>query len=228
MADLEERGLVLDSIFYEVPALRILQGVYLRVEPGEVCSLFGRNGSGKSTLLKVGAGQVNPSSGLVIIDGVRFHKKSLRRRFSKIAYLPQDSMLPGDLKVGRLMAAFPNAAHLTEDDIVERLLSRRVRELSGGERRYLEIQLLLHLERAYVLMDEPFTGVEPHLVDSISQLLTEAARQGVGFLITDHYHHYTLPITDNAYVMTNKQCQHLEQNRDLREQLEAHGYLSVR
>ena len=227
MADLEERGFVLDSIFYEVPELRILQGVYLRVEPGEVCSLFGRNGSGKSTLLKVGAGQISPSSGLIIIDGERFHKTSLRRRFSKIAYLPQDSMLPSDLKVRRLMAAFPNAARLTKDAVIEGLLLRRVGELSGGERRYLEIQLLLSLERAYVLMDEPFTGVEPHLVDGISQVLTRAARQGVGFLITDHYHHYTLPITDDAYVMKDRQCRHLEKGRDLREQLEAHGYLRV-
>ena len=226
MVDLENRGLVLDSIFYEVPGLRILQGVYLKVEPGRICGLFGRNGCGKSTLLKVGAGQVKPSSGLVIIDGVRFHKKSLQRRFEKIAYLPQDAMLPGDRKVERLIAAFPDASHLKEDNVLERLLSNRVGEISGGERCYLEIQLLLSLRRSYVLLDEPFTGVEPQLVDHLARLLTKAAGRGVGFLITDHYHQYTLPLVDDAYVMVEKQCRRLARDRDMRVQLEEYNYLS--
>ncbi|MCH8962990.1 MAG: ATP-binding cassette domain-containing protein [Bacteroidetes bacterium] len=89
-----DQALVLDTIFYEAPALRILQGAYLKVEPGQICGLFGRNGSGKTTLLKVAAGQIRPASGLVIIDGERFAAPQRRRRFAKLAYLPQTPMLP--------------------------------------------------------------------------------------------------------------------------------------
>ena len=91
--DAQERALILDAIFYEVPSLRILQGAYLKVMPGQICGIFGRNGSGKTTLLKVAAGQIRPASGLVIIDGERFAAPQRRRRFAKLAYLPQTPMM---------------------------------------------------------------------------------------------------------------------------------------
>ena len=98
LTDPPERALILDAIFYEVPALRILQGVYLKVVPGQICGLFGRNGSGKTTLLKVAAGQIRPASGLVIIDGERFAALQRRCRFAKLAYLPQTPMLPPPMR----------------------------------------------------------------------------------------------------------------------------------
>lgn len=89
--------------------MRILQGAYLRVEPGQICGLFGRNGSGKTTLLKVATGQIRPASGLVIIDGERFAAPQRRCRFAKLAYLPQTPMLPPDMRVETLIRSFPNA-----------------------------------------------------------------------------------------------------------------------
>ena len=217
---------MLDSIFFEVPRLRILQGAYLKVTPGSICGLFGRNGSGKSTLLKVASGQIAPTSGLTIIDGERLHKKDLSRRFAKIAYLPQDSMLPGDMAVKRLIKSFPGPSrHLSHDAIIVDIVGKRIDELSVGKRRYLEIRLLLSLNRAYVLLDEPFTGVEPLMIERIAEIIIAAAKQGRGFLLTDHYQQYTIPIVDDAYLMMNKQCRHLARTSDLKEQLQVFGYL---
>jgi lipopolysaccharide export system ATP-binding protein len=224
---LEEKGFILDGIFYEVSQLQILQGVFLKVEPGKICGLFGRNGSGKSTLLKIAAGQMAPSGGLTVIDSERMHKKSLKYRFTKISYLPQDSMLPKEMSVKQLIRSFPgNMSCLLEDSFISGLLGKRIGELSTGKRRYLEIQLLLSLDRAYVLLDEPFTGIEPLLIDRITDRITHLAAQGRGFLLTDHYKHYSIPIVDDAYLMINKQCRHLNLSLDLRGQLQDYGYLN--
>lgn len=225
MDDAALNGLILDGIFYEIPQLRILQGVYLKVSPGKVCSLFGRNGSGKTTLLRIAAGQIAPRSGLLIVDGIRFHKKSLRRRFQHLAYLPQNSITPDDMRVARIVAAFPSASHLVKDELISPRLGNQIGDLSGGERRYLETMLLLSLKRKYLLLDEPFTGVEPKLIERISKRIADAARTGVGVLLTDHYHQYALEIADDAYLMKGKQCKPL--SGDFRVDLEHHGYLPV-
>lgn len=226
MDKIDDRGLVLDGVFYETPQYQILQGACLKVISGAICSLFGRNGSGKSTLLKVAAGEITPASGLTIIDGERFYKKELCRRFEKISYLPQDSMLPPDMKANRLIRSFPTASHfLSNDPIIGELVGKRIDELSTGKRRYLEIRLLLSLEREYVLLDEPFTRVEPIMIEQIENLIIAAAKQGKGLLLTDHYYRNTIPIVNDAYLMMHKQCIHLDPAVDLREQLREYGYV---
>ena len=225
MADLNDTGLILDGIFYRVPALSILQGAYLRVAPGAICALFGRNGSGKSTLLKVAAGQVNADSGIVIVDEERLYKKSIKQRFLKVAYVPQDSMLPADMKVKALVRSFPGAIGLLDDPLIAPKKNERAGNLSGGQRRYLEVRLVLSLNRPFILLDEPFTGIEPLIIDQISSLIVEAARNGIGFLITDHYYQYLLEIADDAYVMVNKQCKHLDGEGTLSVQLQQMGYM---
>ena len=175
----DDAALILDGIFYRVPALDILKGVHLKAQPGAVTGLFGRNGSGKTTLLKVAAGQIQPNSGLTIIDGDRLHKRSKWTRFAKVAYLPQESMLPSDV-TGRTLV---QSASLSSPQIPDRLssaLDQKVRTLSGGERRLLEVAIILGLERDYVLLDEPFTGVEPILIDAIGRRIEQAAAEGTG------------------------------------------------
>ena len=225
MATLNEAGLILDGIFYQVPTLRILQGAYLRVAPGSICALFGRNGSGKSTLLKVAAGQIEADTGIVIVDGVRLYKKLIRKRFAKIAYLPQDSMLPGDIKVKGLVKSFSIAKDVLKDPVIKPIQHQRVGNLSVGQRRYLEVSLLLSLGRPYMLLDEPFTGIEPLMIDHISSLIANAAQEGTGILVTDHYYQYLLDIAEDAYVMVNKRCKHLDGQKSLEIQLQELGYM---
>ncbi|WP_263784507.1 ATP-binding cassette domain-containing protein [Salinibacter grassmerensis] len=218
-----DAALVLDGVFYRVPGLSILQGVHLKASAGAVTGLFGRNGSGKTTLLKVAAGQIQPNSGLTIIDGTRLHKPSKRQRFAKIAYLPQASMLPADASV----QALARSAGLSPDQVPDRLassLNQKVRTLSGGERRLLEVAIVLGLERDYVLLDEPFTGVEPLLIDAIGRRIEQAAAQGTGVLLTDHYHQHVMPLADDAYVLRQKQCAPLNGDAALHDQLVEMGY----
>ena len=216
------RGLVLDSIFYSVPSLNILQGAYLKVRPGSICALFGRNGSGKTTLLRVAAGQIRAASGLTIIDGDRLRKFARQRRFKSLAYLAQKSMLPPDITVAALIRAV-GPRKLRHDALLRKVLPRRIEELSGGERRYLEVALVLGLGRSYVLLDEPFSGVEPAIIDRISDKIRSAANAGAGILITDHYYRYVLPLADNAYLMRQKQCFPLK--GDVRAELSRFGYM---
>jgi lipopolysaccharide export system ATP-binding protein len=221
-----ERGLTLDAICWNVSGCPILRGVYLHVAPGRICGLFGRNGSGKSTVLKVAAGQLRATSGLVILDGERFHTPSRRRRFARLAYLPQDSMLPDELRVSRVIRSFPRSARsLLTDDVLAEVLPLRVGELSGGRRRYLELRLILSLERDYLLLDEPFTGVDPMMIELLSELMREAARLGAGVLITDHIHRAVSRIVSDAYLIASGVCRGLDGTAALEPQLKDLGYL---
>lgn len=217
-------ALIVDGVFYRVPSLAILQGVHLKAQAGRVTALFGRNGSGKTTLLKIASGQLQPNSGITIIDGNRLHRPSKRTRYTRLAYLPQESMLPADVTVQTLL----RSAGLSSTQLPGRLSGRadqRVHTLSGGERRLLEVEIVLGLERDYVLLDEPFTGVEPILIDAIGERIERAAAQGVGILLTDHYHRHVMPLADDAYVLWQKQCYPLDEDASIREQLVDMGYL---
>jgi lipopolysaccharide export system ATP-binding protein len=220
----ETDALIVDGVFYRVPSLAILQGVHLKAQARQVTALFGRNGSGKTTLLKIASGQLQPNSGITIIDGNRLHKPSKRTRYARLAYLPQDSMLPADVTVQTLV----RSAALAPSQVPDRLSDRAgqpVRTLSGGERRLLEVAIVLGLDRDYVLLDEPFTGVEPLLIDAIGERIERAAARGIGVLLTDHYHQHVTPLADNAYVLWQKQCYPLDGTASLHDQLVQMGYL---
>ena len=217
-------ALIVDGVFYGVSSLNILKGTHLKARAGRITALFGRNGSGKTTLLKIASGQLRPDSGITIIDGTRLHRPSKRTRYANIAYLPQDSMLPTDVAVRRLV----RSADLAPSQVPDRLqdkTGRRVRTLSGGERRLLEVAIVLGLDRDYVLLDEPFTGVEPILIDAIGERIKQAAAEGAGILLTDHYHQHVTPLADDAYVLWQKQTYRLDGDTSIRAQLDDLGYL---
>ena len=137
---------MLDSIFYRVPGLKILDGAYLEAHPGKVTALIGRNGAGKSTLLKIAAGQLKAASGITLLHGERIHAKSLKKRFRSIGYLPQKSMLPANMKVRKILRLIPGSASAEGVSFFEKLHNQKARELSGGERRLLEMLLLFSLK----------------------------------------------------------------------------------
>lgn len=221
-----EEALVLDNIFYAHGAVSILEGVYMKALPARVCGLFGRGGSGKSTILKVAAGQIRALSGATIIDGRRFMEPSRYARFQRIAYLPQDPMLPDHYKVGSLVHAFPESVHRAlENPVLSKLKTQRVGQLSGGERRYLELQIVLNLGRRYVLLDEPFTGIAPLLVEQMVCAIEGAAESGVGIVIADHDYRSLLQIVQDAYIVRNKQCRAIKAGAELARNLESNGYL---
>lgn len=197
--------LILDSIFYYYKNLEVLKGVYLEVEKGKITCLIGRNGSGKSTLFKVASGQLHTENGLIHINGDRFHKPSKKERFEHIAYLPQKSFLPRSLIVRELI----DEDRFQQDEIILRITNNKIKELSTGERRYVEILFVLSLNRDFVLLDEPFTGLSPILIEKVIEHIQEVKKQGKGVLISDHYMRYIVDIGDTFYLLEDGQIKPL-------------------
>lgn len=203
-------SLILESIFFTVPGLSILEGVYLKVKPGSVTAVIGRKGAGKSTLLKIAAGQLQAESGVTIIDGDRIHNKSLKKRFQKISYLPQKPTPPVDISVNHLIKSFSSAVDIVTGPFINKRRQQKIPELSSGEKRLLEISLLFSLNRKYILLDEPFRGVEPYIAEQIIERINNEAQKGRGILLTNHQHRYVTQVADEAYLLLNKQCYELE------------------
>lgn len=202
--------LILDSIFFYYPELKVLKGCYLEVEKGKITCLIGRNGSGKSTLFQIAAGQLQTNNGLTFINGDRFHKTYKKERFEHIAYLPQISFLPKSLKVRNLI----DIDRFQHDEIIRRILDNRIKKLSTGERRYVEILFVLSLNRDFVLLDEPFTGLSPILIENLIEHIQEVKEEGKGILISDHYMRYVVEIGDAFYLLEDGKIKPLSLSDD--------------
>src|SRR5574344_698153 len=192
----------------------ILHGISLEVNSREIVGLLGPNGAGKTTTFYTVCGLVKPSSGDVFFDDENITKLPLHKRALKgIGYLPQESSIFKDLSVeDNLMLA---AEIITEDKDeqqkrVEELLElfniepirqRKGVSLSGGERRRTEIARALVSKPKFLLLDEPFAGVDPIAVKDIQEIIHQLTKINIGVLITDHNVRETLEICDRAYVM---------------------------
>ncbi len=219
-------GLVFDSIAFVRAGRQILNGIFLRIAPGEICGLYGLTGSGRSTLLEIGAGQLRPDGGLIFVDGVPYLSTIVGKRFNDIAYLSQTSFLPADLTVRAVMAAFPiDRGSVERDEILQRCAGRRVGTLARGELRYLEVRLILALDRKYILLDEPFTGMEPLLIERIAKLIAEQAGRGKGILLTDQYYKHVLQLAHDSYLLCDGRCRRLRAEQNISRQLHTGGYL---
>ncbi|MCB1406654.1 MAG: LPS export ABC transporter ATP-binding protein [Rhodobacteraceae bacterium] len=192
----------------------ILRGIDLSLDRGEVVALLGPNGSGKTTCFYCVAGLVPADGGRVIIDGTDVSGWPMYRRARRgIGYLPQEMSIFRGLSVeDNIMAilelAVPDraerAARLEEllaEFSITRLRKSPALALSGGERRRAEIARCLASDPSFVLLDEPFAGVDPIAVGDIRSLVSDLTRRGIGVLITDHNVRETLEIVDRAYIL---------------------------
>lgn len=202
----------------------ILKDVSFTLAQGEIISLFGRNGSGKSTLLKILFGTLKANAIQLQIDGKVISPKEIIPK-QLIGYLPQDHFLPKHLKVRDVIPLF----HEDGDDqdrifrapFVEKIAARKIGTLSLGELRYLELLLVAHLEHPFLLLDEPFSMIEPLYKEAIkSFLLSLKAKKGI--LLTDHYYRDVLDISDHHMVIVDGISQTAENIDDLKKL----GYLS--
>ncbi|WP_276882503.1 LPS export ABC transporter ATP-binding protein [Campylobacter cuniculorum] len=193
---------------------KIIQGISLRLHSGEVVGLLGPNGAGKTTTFYMICGLIAPSSGRVFLDGVDITKEPLNQRARKgIGYLPQESSVFKDLSVedNLLLAAQifykdekilqAKVENMLELLSIEPIRLRKGLSLSGGERRRCEIARSLMCEPKFLLLDEPFAGVDPIAVAEIQTLIKELKKLNIGILITDHNVRETLAICDRAYVI---------------------------
>ena len=195
---------------------KVVNGVSVEIKPGEIVGLLGPNGAGKTTSFYMMVGLVKPDGGRVLLDDKDITRLPMyRRAHAGMGYLAQEpsafrgltaeqnimlvlEMLPG-------LSATERKARL--EDLLESLdmTARRdtlARSLSGGERRRIEIARVLATRPSFILLDEPFTGVDPIAIEDLQKIINELKTRGIGVLITDHNVHATLAITDRAYIIS--------------------------
>jgi lipopolysaccharide export system ATP-binding protein len=194
----------------------VVNGVSLAVNRGEVVGLLGPNGAGKTTTFYMIVGLTRPNSGSVFLGNQDITRWAMHRRARHgIGYLAQEPSIFKKLTVEQNLLAIlelTGAPKAEQRAMVERLLNeldiadRRHQKgytLSGGERRRTEIARTLVTSPSFILLDEPFTGIDPLAVQEIQTIVAGLKKQGIGILITDHNVRDTLDITDRAYIMYN-------------------------
>lgn len=193
---------------------RVVDSVSLAVTPGEVVGLLGPNGAGKTTMFYMFVGLVAPDSGSIWLDGQEITDEPMYRRArSGVAYLPQEASIFRKLTVGDNILAILETLSLSKGERLERkdqlmtelgvihLAKTMGYALSGGERRRVEVARALAIDPRYILLDEPFAGVDPLAVADIQAMIRHLKGRGIGILITDHNVRETLGICDHACIL---------------------------
>ena len=195
---------------------KVVDDVELEIGQGEVVGLLGPNGAGKTTTFSILVGLARPDSGRVLLNGdeITDLPMYLRAR-SGISYLPQEPSVFRQLTTEENLLAVLETLPLTPEqqrDRLEELLMQlgletvrysKAYSLSGEERRRLEIARSLTLEPSFMLLDEPFSGIDPLTVKDLQEIIKDLARSGIGVLITDHNVRETLSVTDRAYILNH-------------------------
>ena len=192
----------------------VVKSVDLSIRTGEVVGLLGPNGAGKTTIFNMMVGLTSPHSGGIYLDGEEMtHLPMYLRARKGISYLPQEPSIFRKLTVEENILAILEVLNLTLDQRRERLkilleelnltplAKHKAYTLSGGERRRVEITRALVTSPRFILLDEPFAGIDPIAVLEIQRIIAHLKKQEIGILITDHNVHETLEITDRAYLI---------------------------
>jgi lipopolysaccharide export system ATP-binding protein len=195
---------------------RVVNGVSLEVSQGEVVGLLGPNGAGKTTSFYMIVGLTPPDSGRIYLDGADITRVPmyLRARNYGISYLPQEPSVFRKLTVEENILAVLEAQPISWHErrermerLIEQLGLGHIRKnrgyaLSGGERRRVEIGRALCISPSFILLDEPFSGIDPIAVDDLQKIIFDLKNSGIGVLITDHNVRETLAVTNRAYIIT--------------------------
>ena len=194
---------------------RVVQGVHLEVRGGEVVGLLGPNGAGKTTTFHLMVGLVRPDRGKVFLNGEDLTSAPIHMRArAGVGYLPQEPSVFRHLSVEQNLLAILETLPLSDEERrqktadllaefgISHLARYKAHTLSGGERRRVEIARALVLSPFFLLLDEPFTGVDPIAVADIQQMIRHLATREIGVLITDHNVRETLSICDRAYILS--------------------------
>ncbi|MER3328192.1 MAG: LPS export ABC transporter ATP-binding protein [Candidatus Kapaibacterium sp.] len=193
----------------------VVRGIDVEVKQGEIVGLLGPNGAGKTTTFYMIVGMVRPNKGIVRIDDKKITRKAMYQRARMgISYLPQEPSVFRKLSVENNIKAVlqlqkglrrkqinEKLEQLLEDFKITHIRKSKGYMLSGGERRRCEIARTLASDPKFILLDEPFAGIDPIAVEDIMDIIFALKNKGIGILITDHNVHETLSITDRAYIL---------------------------
>ncbi len=209
------RTLATDEVGKSYRGRRVVQGVNLQVTQGEVVGLLGPNGAGKTTTFYMIVGLIAPDSGRILVDhrDISTVPMYLRAREYGISYLPQEPSIFRKLTVEDNILAVLEAQSISwherrekTEELLEQLGLAHVRKnrgyaLSGGERRRVEIARCLCISPSFILLDEPFSGIDPLAVLDLQKIVFDLRKSGIGVLVTDHNVPATLSVTDRAYII---------------------------
>ncbi len=193
---------------------RVVADVSLHVQRGEIVGLLGPNGAGKTTSFYMVVGLISPDSGKVLLDGKDLTDMAMfERARNGISYLPQEASVFRKLTVEENLMAILQTRRMTGRErrekmnhLIEQMGLETVRRskgyvLSGGERRRVEIARSLAIDPSFLLLDEPFSGIDPIQVIELQKIILDLKRKGLGILVTDHNVRETLTVTDRAYII---------------------------
>ncbi len=205
-----------DGLCKQLGGRDILRTVSLEVRAGEVVGLLGPNGAGKTTTFYVIVGLIRPDRGRVLLNGVDVTEDPMYLRARKgVSYLPQEPSVFRKLTVEENILAILETLRLTREERAERLAAlleelsiahlatSKAFSLSGGERRRVEITRALVTQPTFMLLDEPFAGIDPLAILDIQSIVAQLKERGIGILITDHNVRETLGICDRAYILAD-------------------------
>ena len=204
-----------DSILKEFGDNRVLTDIALRCQTGDIIGLLGRNGSGKSTLLKILFGTLSADHKFI-----RINNSILKKPFkvkNTIAYLPQDNFLPKDITLKKVFKIYSDRLDekgFLDDEIFSEISETKIGNLSGGELRYLEVKLLLYLDTAFLLLDEPFNGISPLHVEIVKKMILEKS-QKKGIILTDHDYRNVLDVATKYYLLFDGGLRKVTSKEDL-------------
>ena len=195
---------------------KVVDEVSLTVEQGTVVGLLGPNGAGKTTTFYMVVGIAKPDSGTVLLDGHDIGQMPMYQRARLgISYLPQEASIFRKMTVEENLLSILETTNLSQEEqvkkmneLIEEFRIEHIRKsvgtaLSGGERRRVEIARSLATEPAFILLDEPFAGIDPIAVADLQDMIAHLAKRGIGILITDHNVRETLSIVDKAYILAS-------------------------
>ena len=193
---------------------KVVKGVSLEVNKGEIVGLLGPNGAGKTTSFYMIVGLIKPNEGSVFLDGNDISSMPMYKRAQLgIGYLAQEASVFRRMTVEDNLLSVLEMTKLTKknqlqkcEDLLNEFRLQKIRKnigalLSGGERRRTEIARCLATDPSFILLDEPFAGVDPIAVEDIQQIVSDLRKRDIGILITDHNVHETLSITDRSYLL---------------------------
>jgi len=209
------RTLATDEIGKSYRGRRVVNGVSLRVEQGEVVGLLGPNGAGKTTTFYTIVGLIPPDTGRILVDddNITDLPMYLRARQYGVSYLPQEASVFRKLTVEENILAVLETQSISwherrerMEKLIDQLGLGHIRQnrgyaLSGGERRRVEIARALAINPTFILLDEPFSGIDPLAVLDLQKIISDLRAGGIGILVTDHNVRETLSVTDRAYII---------------------------
>jgi len=200
----------------------VLSDIYLKCETSEIIGVLGRNGSGKSTLLRIIYGVMPAPNKCIRVDGIS--KNNKRMLLSEIGYLHQDQFIPKSFSVKKAISLAINKGEITsfcEDKLVQGILNKKIKYLSNGELRYLEIKIVLFNSSKFVLLDEPYNGLSPLMIDVVNEMILRNSLEK-GIIITDHNYENVIKVSTRLVLIKDGKTHSLKEKKELVEK----GYLS--